>query len=78
MRGIHPNPLFLFFPFQGRKSLRVLNHHTLKKRPLWQLGPKWDFGEVFKDEPADFFFVLMGEGSDSCCNERVLKFHSFS
>jgi hypothetical protein len=78
MRGIHPNPLFLFIPFQGGKALRVLNDHPFQKRPLWQLGPEWNFGEVFKDEPEDFLLVLMREGSDSCCDERVLKFHSFS
>jgi hypothetical protein len=78
MRSIHPNSLFLFVPFQARKPLRVLDDHPFQKRPLRQLGPEWDLGEVLKYEIEDFLLVLMGEGSNSSCDESILKFHSFS
>jgi hypothetical protein len=42
------------------------------------LGPEGDVGEVPEDETEDLSFILMGEGSNSCSNERVSKFHSFS
>jgi hypothetical protein len=78
MRGIHPNPLFLFIPFEGGKSLRVLNDHPFQKGSLWQLRPKRNFREGLKDEAEDFLHLLMGEGSNSRRDERILKFHSFS
>jgi hypothetical protein len=70
--------LFPFIQPKGWETFGILDHHPFQKGSLWQLGPKWDFREVFKDEPKNFFLVLMGEGSDSCSDERVLKFHSLS
>ena len=65
-------------PFQRRKSLGVLNDHSFQKGPFRQLWPEWDLRKVLQDKTEGFLFIPMGEGSYSCCDERVLKFHSFS
>jgi hypothetical protein len=77
-RGFHPHSLLPFIPPQGGKPLRILEDHTFQKRALWQLGPEWHVREVPEDETENLSFILMGEGSDSCSNKRVSKFHSFS